>query len=121
MSDSKQLAKLTELIEMLVSRQIPAIPAIPAIPPVIPANPLDHDLLTKLDAKVDQIQLDVTTLKNQGSNYVSQTEHTEVCKIQTDHETRLRRVEKSVWQAFAYATGAGAIIGIVIDYFIRIH
>ena len=114
----KQLEKLTALIQKLVDN--PVLPVQP-VAPVLPVNPMDHDLLTKLDAKVDQIQLDVTTLKNQGSNYVSQTEHTEVCKIQTDHETRLRRVEKSVWQAFAYATGAGAIIGIVVDYFIRIR
>jgi hypothetical protein len=61
---------------------------------LVPTNPLDHDLLTKLDTKVDQIQADVTVLKNLSNVYVTRTDWVEHLKWNDDHETRIRNLEK---------------------------
>jgi uncharacterized Ntn-hydrolase superfamily protein len=56
----------------------------------------DHNLLIRLDTKVDQIQSDISELKNIQNIYVTQIEHNEVVKIQVDHENRIRNVENTV-------------------------
>ena len=75
----------------------------------------DHDLLIKLDTKVDQIQLDVTTLKNQENLYVNQVEHKAVCDKQADHEIRLRLIERYG----SMAIGALFIIEFVLKFFVK--
>lgn len=75
----------------------------------------DHDLLIKLDTKVDQIQLDVTTLKNQETLYVNQTEHKVVCDKQGDHEIRLRVIERYG----SIAIGVLFVIEFLFKYFIK--
>jgi len=80
-----QLEKLTNAIEKLIANPVaPVLPVAPVAPvlPLAQTNTGDHDLLTKLDTKVDQIQLDVTELKKQGTVYVTQTDHAEVVRIQ---------------------------------------
>jgi enoyl-CoA hydratase/carnithine racemase len=122
MAQDKEIKRLSDLIEKLVQKEVaPVAPVAPVLPiaPLASVNPLDHDLLTKLDAKVDQIQADVTILKAQGNSYVTQADHRIVCDKQEDHETRLRAVEKGLMYVFASATGAGAVIGIIIEYFLR--
>ncbi len=113
-----QLKKLTEAIEKLVAKEVlPVAPVAPVLPiaPIAPTNSLDHDLLQRLDTKVDQIQSDVTALKNQGSQYVNQTEHREVCKAQEDHEKRIRNLEKYVWLAM----GAIIIVEFALKFFVK--
>ena len=58
-----QLEKLTNAIEKLIAN-----PVAPVLP-LAQTNTSDHDLLTKLDTKVDQIQLDVTELKKQDTQH----------------------------------------------------
>ena len=93
MTENKQLQKLTEAIELLLTRKVePVAPVAPVAPvlPIVQTNTGDHDLLQKLDVKVDLIQSDITELKKQNSVYVNQTEHNEVVKIEIDHELRIR-------------------------------
>lgn len=110
--------KLDHLIALMekVAIPIPAIPAIPSIPP-IPAIPAiitsgDHDLLTKLDTKVDQIQADVTVLKNQDKNNITQTQHQDLCDKAEDHETRIRNNESNITKILTWGSALILIIGI---------
>ena len=121
MTENKQLQKLTEAIELLVNKTIAPIPAIPPIPaiapiPAIPPLPnytADHDLLQKLDVKVDLIQSDITELKKQNTVYVNQTEHNEVVKIQIDHEQRIRNLETSNTRILTWGSMAIVAVGIL--------
>ena len=105
MKSNTALAKQIERLTMIVERMTPPIPAIPAIPsipsipaiaPLIPQNSGDHDLLTKLDTKVDQIQSDVSGLKKQNTNYVTQEDYNRHLKADEDHEARIRKMENVV-------------------------
>jgi ribosomal protein S26 len=128
MAKDTEIKRLSDLIEKLVSKEVlPVDPVTPIAPvlPIVPQNPLDHDLLTKLDAKVDQIQVDVTSLKNQTSFYVNRTEHLEVVRVQSDHETRTRSLEvfKENIQGRMWAIGTlisllATIAGVIIEHFI---
>lgn len=128
MAKDTEIKRLSDLIEKLVSKEVlPVAPVAPIAPvlPIVPQNPLDHDLLTKLDAKVDQIQVDVTSLKNQTSFYVNRTEHLEVVRVQSDHETRTRSLEvfKENIQGRMWAIGTlisllATIAGVIIEHFI---
>jgi len=53
----------------------------------------DHDLLIKLDTKVDQIQTDITELKKDKDIYITLSDHQELVKVSTDHETRIKVLE----------------------------
>lgn len=119
MATKTQIQKLTESIEKLLANPVaPVLPIAPVAPiapiaPIVQVNSGDHDLLTKLDTKVDQIQIDVSTLKNQGLVYVTQTEHAEVCKEQADHETRLRVTESFINTLMGKIWGIGILAGAV--------
>ena len=111
-NDSKQLALLTQAIEKLVNNPIAPIAPIAPVLPIAPVKQDDHNLLIKLDVKVDQIQFDVTELKKQNNIYVTQTEHSEVVKIGSDHETRIRLLEVSVTKVMQWGVIALIILGI---------
>jgi uncharacterized Ntn-hydrolase superfamily protein len=86
------------------------------------ANGNDHDLLQRLDQKVDQIQSDVSDLKKDKSVLVNQTEHSEVVKCVNDHETRIRYAEKSITKILTWGSVAVVLIGIiefVLNLYIR--
>src|ERR1035437_5007879 len=111
----KRLQDLTNAIERLVSREVaPIAPVAPVLPvlPIAPQNHQDHDLLTKLDTKVDQIQNDVTALKNRDTIYVTKVEHIEVVRIQADHETRTRILETATTRIMTWGTMAIIFLGI---------
>lgn len=76
MADKNLSQKLDDVIQILSRITIPAV-----VPPVIPLNSADHDLLTKLNEKVDGLIKDVKEI-NDGTSY----------KI-NDHELRLRKLE----------------------------
>jgi len=117
-NSNKDLAEQVKRLALIVERMtpaiapIPAIPAIPAIPPIIPPSSGDHDLLTKLDTKVDQIQSDVTDLKKQSNSSVTQAQFSEVVRIQADHESRTRALESSVTKILTWGTSIMIIIGV---------
>ena len=119
---SQQLSALTQAIEKLIATPVaPIAPIAPVAPvlPIIQTNTGDHDLLTKLDSKVDQIQLDVTMLKNQGNLYVTQEQHKEVVRQSADHETRLRLTEKSITQIATWGTAGIVVVGILETLFLK--
>ena len=116
MTENKQLQKLTEAIELLLTRKVePVAPVAPVAPvlPIVQTNTGDHDLLQRLDTKVDLIQLDITELKKQNSGYVNQTEHNEVVKIEIDHEQRIRNLETSNTRILTWGSMAIVAVGIL--------
>jgi len=105
------LNKLTNIVEKMT----PPIPAIPAIPPIPPINnPLDHDLLTKLDTKVDQIQSDVTDLKKQGNQYITLTQHEEVVKCNEKQQVKIESLETFRDTLIGKMWGISVIVGIFV-------
>jgi hypothetical protein len=91
-----KLDNLTKAIEKLIAKEVAPIAPIAPIAPVAPVLPIhtgDHDLLTKLDTKVDQIQLDVNELKKQNSIYVTTTDQAEVVRIQRIHDDEIKSLE----------------------------
>ena len=99
LSLEKRLEQLmADLEKMLAIPPIPAIPAIPAIPP-IPANSVDHDLLLRIDTKVERVINDVAKLNDNYSGRIEALEHSkqdglDYEKGHLDHEGRLRDIEK---------------------------
>jgi hypothetical protein len=116
MPDTKQLKKLTDAIEKLIANPVlPVAPVAPVAPvlPIVQTNTGDHDLLQRLDTKVDLIQSDITELKKQNTVYVNQTEHNEVVKIQVDHEQRIRNLETSNTRILTWGSMAIIAVGIL--------
>lgn len=80
---ARELSRLANIVEKMTP-PIPAIPPImpiPAIPPIVLSD--DHNLLIRLDAKVDALKEDIKMLTDGTSTKIN------------DHELRLRRLE--VW------------------------
>ena len=104
----KKIEALTEIVSKLI---IPNSN-------VVPVSTGDHDLLTKLDTKVDQIQTDVTAMKAQTSQSPTRGEHVEVIRVQTDHEARLRTIETFqntlTGKMIAYSSLTGVVTGALI-------
>jgi len=124
-----QLEKLTNAIEKLIANPVlPVAPVAPVAPvlPIVQSNTGDHDLLTKLDTKVDQIQLDVTELKKQGTVYVTQTDHAEVVRVQRLHDTDIESLKSfrdtllgKMWGIGAIAGLLSGVLGIIVDYYLH--
>jgi hypothetical protein len=114
-----KIEHLTDLVEKLLTREVaPVAPVLPVAPiaPIVQQNTGDHDLLTKLDTKVDQIQLDVTELKKDKNAYINQTEHNELVKVCNDHETRVRILEKSMWKWVGVSSTIAVFISIIVGF-----
>ena len=78
----------------------------------------DHDIIVKLDTKVDQIQLDVNLLKTQNSQSPTRAEYLEVVRVQADHETRTRALEtfrdNLMGKMIAMGSLSGLVTGVII-------
>lgn len=112
MASDKKLDLLLIAINKLASKEVAPVAPVAPVLPLAPINNGDHDLLTKLDTKVDQIQMDVTALKAQNSVYVTRTEHQEVVRIQADHEARIRIVEVAMVKIMQWGTIAVLLLGV---------
>jgi len=120
---SRQLEDLKNAVQALVAKEVAPVAVIAPVAPVAPILPIvqqnsgDHDLLTKLDTKVDQIQSDVTAMKAQNAQSPSRAEFSEALKVQTDHEARIRSAEKTITQVMSYGAVIIFLVG-VVEYFI---
>jgi hypothetical protein len=97
-STNKKLDALTSAIERLIENKVVgatgATGAAGAVGAAgVSASPADHDLIVKVDTKVDQIQADVTELKQAKNNYVTQPEHLEVLRLTADLDKRTKDLE----------------------------
>jgi hypothetical protein len=116
-SDSHKLDALIDLMTRMFSTPVQGLPgkdgatgAAGAPAPVVPG---DHDLLTKLDTKVDQIQTDINALKDQGSKYITLPQHQELCDAVADHEKRIRNNEKNITQVMTFGSVAIVLVGVI--------
>ena len=124
-SDQK-LDQLIALVGQVVSREVDPVEPWHLAPvlPIVQPYTGDHDLLTKLDTKVDQIQSDVNVLKSQNTNAVTQQQHGELVRVQEDHETRIRANERSNTQLATYGTIGIIAVGIAeafVSAYFRAH
>jgi hypothetical protein len=127
-STDKKLDVLINSVQKLIDNPVKEIaPIAPVAPvlPIIPMNSGDHDLLTKLDTKVDQIQMDVTELKNKIPLYVTQSEYQEILRVQRIHEDEIKKLESfrdtltgKIWGIGIIAGfGSGILMLIIQHYF----
>ena len=105
--EKEMLQKMTDLL-IAINKVAAPIPAIPAIAPIapIPAIPQitisgDHDLLQKLDVKVDSLKEDIKGLSDGTTKQIS------------DHETRIKTLENNTTKLMAYGVSAMLIIGFI--------
>ena len=61
----------------------------------------DHDLIIRLDTKIDDLKVDIKELKDGTA-----------MKIE-DHETRLKLIENKITQVFAYGTMGLVLLGVI--------
>ena len=116
---NEQLLTLTQAIEKLINKQVASVAPVAPVLPLAPVNTGDHDLLTKLDTKVDQIQLDVSVLKNQGSQFITLPQHQELATEINDHENRIRVIEKAITQILTWGVIGMIALGVVETLILR--
>ena len=116
---SSQLEKLTEAIEKLLNKEVapvaPVLPIAPVAPvlPIVQQNSGDHDLLTKLDTKVDAIQTTVNKLSERDNEYLLKTDFTSHLKdhlILRDDVDKLKDITSRMW---SYGIAALFVIGLI--------
>ena len=124
-SIEERLEQLTLAIEKLVS--VPPIPDIPAIPAIVPDHS-DHDLLLRIDTKVERVIHDVAQLNDNYSSRIEALEHNKLSddeyeKGHVDHESRLRTVEKfqenMIGKFGVLAAGISIVIAGIINWIVR--
>jgi hypothetical protein len=81
-------------------------------------NSGDHDLLQRVDTKVDALIITVDKISLRDNLFVTQTEHNEVIKVTTDHETRIRIIETNVTRIVTWGTALVIFVGI-LEFLIR--
>ncbi len=104
MKDTVLLKKLEELTNAISNIAAPVAPIAPIAPvaPVLPLAPInngDHDLLQRIDTKLERVIADVQKLNDNYSNRIDKLETGKVDKdvaekVKTDFESRLRVLEK---------------------------
>ena len=114
----EKIDNLVDLMERLLNKEVnPVAP----VAPIITQFTGDHDLLTKLDTKVDNLQTSVDSL---SKSYVPMTTHEELAKCTSDHETRVRILEQSMWKwvgvSSTIATGISVII-VILGKFLKVE
>jgi NADH dehydrogenase FAD-containing subunit len=75
----------------------------------------DHDLIIQLNTKVDQIQADVTTLKTQDKNNITQEQHQALVTCNLDHETRIRNLEEFKQNWLGKVSVVGAVASVIVS------
>lgn len=72
----------------------------------IPNNSQDHDLIIKLDTKMDALKEDIQKLNDGVSKQIG------------DHETRIKVLEKGMTKLMAYGTAVIFAVG-VVEFFVQ--
>ena len=97
--------KIDALIEVVYKLALPApIAPIAPVAPVLPIAPIasnsgDHDLLLRIDTKVERVIVDVAKINDNFANRIDALEREKISKADfdkqvADHEDRLRITEK---------------------------
>lgn len=72
----------------------------------------DHDLLIKLSTQMDAVRDDIQKLSDGASSRLTRLETTTASQVEvTDHEIRIRKLEKSTWSVIAIASAFAAVVG----------
>lgn len=112
MKQSEKINRLIELMEKVAERPsapiAPIAPIAPVAPvlPIIPPNPDDHNLLIRLDTKVDALKADIAVLSDGTTVKIN------------DHESRIRANEKSITQIMTWGSALIVVIGIA-EFFLN--
>jgi hypothetical protein len=105
---NKKLDSLINAVEKLVANPVAAVaPVLPVLPiaPVAPIAPLiinqdDHNLLIKLDGKVDALKDDIRSLNDGTTTKIN------------DHEVRIKTLESTTTKLWAYGTALVFAVGL---------
>lgn len=100
MKDEQKLDILIRGMEKIISTPIAPVAPVAPILPLAPVNPDDHNLLIKLDTKVDALKEDIKTLSDNTTARL------------IDHETRIRLLETGVTRVMTFGAAGVIILGI---------
>ena len=78
----------------------------------------DHDLLQRLDQKVDNIQTTVNKLTDRDVNYITKDEHKTLLEIVADHETRIKSLETITTKIWSFGL-AGIFVIALIEFALK--
>ena len=131
MAQNKKLEELTRLVQHLVDNPVlPVKEVAPVAPvlPIVPTNSNDHDLLQRLDEKVDSIILQIDKLSDGTANKIDDHEkrlkELEKCTVNestynTKHDELIKKFDtlngKIIW-IFAFSAGVAFIASIVLKF-----
>ncbi len=104
-SIEKQIEELQHIAEKLAS-------IAPSPAPVL-VNSADHDLLTKLDTKLELLQTTVNKLVDRDENYIARDEWKVHLDSDADHETRIKSLESITTKLWAYGASLVFAVGLV--------
>ncbi len=127
--NGEKLDKLENLLIKFISQSVPGgqTPSVAINNPPSAINAEDHNLLLRIDTKVERVISDVAELRNNFSNRVDALErekenqrdalerHAKQETINLDKELRLRRLEQWGWMAI----GGLAIIQVILKFFVK--
>lgn len=94
-------------VQMLVKLLTPA-----PVAPILQNYSGDHDLIQRVDQKVDAIQADVSELKKSRDFYVTQSEHSDLTKLVADHEIRVRKNTNDITKIQTWGAALIVLVGI---------
>ena len=128
--DNAQLQKLTDAVEKLLNKEVaPVLPVAPVAPvlPIVPQNGEDHNLLMRVDVKVDQLIDTVNKLNDNTGKRLEEHENRLRCLetdriTKKDHESLTNQVDEmkgnqNIWRGGLLL--ATFIVPIVIELLIK--
>lgn len=83
-------------------------------------NASDHDLLVKLDTKMEDLKLAVNKIVEKEDSHVTKPDFTEHLKTDVDHETRIRILEASMWKWLGISSVIAVVISIGATYVLKV-
>ena len=110
------IAQAAESAAKVVANNAEVQAKIAAIP--TPASMDDHNLLMRLDQKVDNIQTTVNKLTDRDVNYITKDEHKTLLETVADHETRIKSLETITTKIWSFGL-AGIFVVALIEFALR--
>jgi len=119
----QRLETLTAAVQKLISTSVAPVAPVAPIAPVLPVvQPYsgDHDLLTKLDTKVDAMQITLDKITSGLDKNITPEQHKELIQIVQDHETRIRENTKDITKVMTWGVALVVFLG-VIEFVINMY
>lgn len=91
MSEKTLSSKIDKLIDIISNNQVAPIAPVAPVAPVLPVAPInsgDHDLLQRIDTKVDRVIVDVANINSNYSTRIEKLEREKVDKVEFEEHKK---------------------------------